>query len=130
LQLRVRLKSDAGAAMGWGDPVTMSVTAKRYFALITVAGLVLTVCGSSAFAASVARGKQLARRLCSVCHVVDAGQSAGVPPAPAFRSIAKSRQFRAKGAKLLWEAHGTMPNFALTGDEADDVAAYIRSLAK
>jgi mono/diheme cytochrome c family protein len=108
----------------------MSAAVKRYSVLAAVAGLVLTVCGTSAFAANVERGKQLARRLCSVCHVVLAGQSAGVPPAPAFRSIAKSRQFRAKGAKLLWEAHGTMPNFALTSDEADDVAAYIRSLAK
>jgi mono/diheme cytochrome c family protein len=53
-----------------------------------------------------------------------------VPPAPAFRSIAKSRQFLAKGAKFLWEKHGTMPNFALTGEEADDVAAYIRTLGK
>ena len=30
----------------------------------------------------------------------------------------------------MWEKHGTMPNLALTAEESDDVAAYIRSLAK
>jgi mono/diheme cytochrome c family protein len=108
----------------------MPDASRRFSLLATVAGLALLICGTSAFAASAERGKQLARRLCSVCHVVRAGQNPGVPPAPAFRLIAKSTQFRAKGAKLLWEAHGTMPNFALTGDEADDVAAYIGSLAR
>ena len=108
----------------------MSDASKRYSLVAGVAGLVLMACSTSTFAADAERGKQLARRLCSVCHVVRVGQSAGVPPAPPFRSIAKSPQFRAKRAKLLWEAHGTMPNFALTGDEAEDVAAYIRSLAK
>lgn len=98
--------------------------------MIVIAGLALVICSTSTFAANAERGKQLARRSCSVCHVVAAGQSAGVPPAPAFRSIAKSRQFRAKGAKFLWEKHGTMPNLALTADEADDMAAYIRTLGK
>ena len=95
-----------------------------------VAALALLVCGTSTFAANVEHGRQFARRVCSVCHVVSAGQRSGVPPAPSFRSIARSAQFRTKGAQLLWEKHGTMPNFALTADEADDVAAYIRSLAK
>jgi mono/diheme cytochrome c family protein len=108
----------------------MSEAGKRYSLLATVAGLALVVCGTSTFAAGVDRGKQLARRSCSVCHVVVSGQKPGVPPAPSFRSIAKSPQFRAKGAKFLWEVHGTMPNFALTGEEANDIAAYIRSRAK
>jgi mono/diheme cytochrome c family protein len=114
----------------FGRSIAMSEVVKRYSLLATVASLVLMVCSTSTFAAGVERGKQFARRSCSVCHVVVAGQSPGVPPAPPFRSIAKSPQFRAKGAKLLWEVHGTMPNFALTGEEADDVAAYFRSLAK
>jgi mono/diheme cytochrome c family protein len=107
----------------------MSDASRRCSLVATVAGLVLMVSSTSTFAAGIERGRQLARRSCSVCHVVVAGQKPGVPPAPAFRSIAKSPQFRAKGAKLLWEVHGTMPNLALTGEEADDVAAYIKSLA-
>jgi mono/diheme cytochrome c family protein len=108
----------------------MSEASVRCVLPATVAGLMLMICGTSAFAADAARGKQLARRACSPCHVVLFGQRPAVPPAPSFRSIARSAQFRAKGAKLLWEKHGTMPNFALTGDEADDVAAYIGSLAR
>ena len=130
LQLPEGLDSDAASNPGSEDPSTMSDAVKRYTLLATVAGLALMVHGTTTFAAGVERGKQLARRSCSVCHVVASGQKPGVPPAPSFRSIAKSPQFRAKGAKFLWEVHGTMPNFALTGDEADDVAAYIKSLAR
>ena len=95
-----------------------------------VAVLALLACSASAYAADAERGRQFARRVCSVCHVVSAGQRPGVPPAPSFSSIAKSPQFRTKGAQLMWEKHGTMPNFALTADESEDVAAYIRSLAR
>ena len=108
----------------------MSDASRRYALRTVIASLALLICGTSAFAADAERGKQFARRVCSVCHVVFSGQRPGVPPAPSFRSIAKSSQFRTKGAQLLWEKHGTMPNFALTADESDDVAAYIKSLAR
>lgn len=91
---------------------------------------VLALWSASAQAADVARGRQFANRVCSVCHQVAPGLGAGVRPAPPFASIALSSQFRVKREKLLWEAHGTMPNLALTADEAADVAAYIGSLAK
>jgi len=108
----------------------MSDANRRYPLRTVIAALALFVCGTSAFAQSAQRGNQFARRVCSVCHVVFAGQRPGVPPAPSFKSIAKSSQFRAKGARLFWEKHGTMPNLALTAEEADDVAAYIRTLGK
>lgn len=102
---------------------------RRPHSLILVAA-VLAMSSSSAPAADVEQGRQFANRVCSVCHQVSPGGAAGVPPAPPFASIARSKQFRAKRAKLLWEAHGTMPNLALTADEAANVAAYIGSLAK
>ncbi len=77
---------------------------------VIVIAAVLVVWTSSAFAASRERGRNLAHRVCSVCHQVAPSLPAGVPPAPGFASIANSKQFRAKRAKLLWEAHGTMPN--------------------
>src|SRR6187401_499158 len=98
----------------------MSNASRRYSLATAAAGLALMIGSTSTFAADAGRGKQLARRLCSVCHVVVVGQRSGVPPAPSFRSIAGSPQFRAKKAKFLWEVHGTMPNFALTGEEAED----------
>lgn len=112
------------------ETVHMPDADRRYALVTVVTALALVVCSSSAFASDVEHGRQLARKICSVCHVVFVGQRPGVPPAPSFRSIAKSQQFRAKGAKFLWEKHGTMPNLALTGEEADDVTAYIRSLAR
>ena len=92
--------------------------------------VMLAGCTSTASAADVERGRQFANRVCSVCHQISPSRGPGVPPAPPFASIAKSKQFRAKQAKFLWEAHGTMPNLALTADEAADVAAYIGSLAQ
>src|SRR6476646_7932656 len=86
---------------------------------------VLAIWSASAQAADVARGRQFANRVCSVCHQIAPGAGPGVAPAPPFATIARSKQFRAKRAKLLWEAHGAMPNLALTADEAADVAAYI-----
>jgi mono/diheme cytochrome c family protein len=104
--------------------------ASNRYLLAAVAALAFMVCGTPGSAADAGRGRQLAGRVCSVCHVVTAGQQPGVPNAPSFQSIARSPQFRAKRAKLLWEKHGTMPNFALTAEEAEDVTAYIRSLAR
>jgi mono/diheme cytochrome c family protein len=85
---------------------------------------------AAALAADAERGAQFARRACLVCHAVSARQVSPDPNAPPFGVVAGSRQFRAQGARLLWEKHPRMPNFALTGDEAADVAAYIKSLAK
>ena len=95
-----------------------------------VATLLALAAASPARAADAEHGRQFANRVCSVCHQIAPGRPGGVAPAPPFASIAKSKQFRAKRAKLLWEAHGTMPNLALTADEAADVAAYIGSLAR
>jgi hypothetical protein len=97
---------------------------------VILGAAVLAVWSSSVPAQDIERGRQFSLRACSVCHQVSPRLPAGVPPAPPFASIAASKQFRAKHAKLLWEAHGTMPNFSLTADEAADVAAYIGSLAK
>ncbi len=92
--------------------------------------LALIACSASGFAADVQRGEQFARRVCGVCHIVFKGQSPRNPNAPSFQSVANSPHFREKGVRLLWEQHPTMPNISLTQQESDDVAAYIKSLAK
>jgi mono/diheme cytochrome c family protein len=100
--------------------------------LIMMAAFIFALAASSVsgFAADVQRGKQFARRVCGICHVVFKGQSPGDPNAPSFQSIARSQQFREKGISLLWENHPKMPTLALTQDESDDLTAYIKSLAK
>jgi mono/diheme cytochrome c family protein len=97
---------------------------------MSVIAAVLAVWTSSALAAEVERGRKFAYRVCSLCHQVSPNMPPGVPPAPAFASIAKSKQFRAKQATFLGERHATMPHLALDADDAADLAAYIRSLAR
>ena len=98
--------------------------------IVPSAVFVVTMSAVSACAADVEQGKQFARRACLVCHAATGKQAGSDPNAPSFSAVARSKQFRAKGAKLLWEKHPKMPNFALTGEEAENVSAYIRSLAK
>ena len=113
-----------------GEPLTALEATKRSILMAAFAALAFVTCSASGYAANAQRGKQFALRVCSICHVVSKGESPGDPNAPSFRSIARSRQFREKGVQLLWEEHPKMPNLALTQDESDDVAAYIKSLAK
>ena len=106
------------------------MTTKGSIRLAAFAALALTVHSTTGFSADLQRGQQFARRVCAVCHVVAEGRTRSDPNAPSFQSIAESRQFQEKGSALLWETHPKMPNLALTQNELDDVAAYIKSLAK
>jgi mono/diheme cytochrome c family protein len=80
-------------------------------------------------AADASAGKGLARRLCSACHSIAEGPSP-MAAAPPFASIARSRQFQEQGAALFFRSHAIMPNFAFTGEQAEDLAAYLKSLAR
>ena len=106
-------------------PMTMRSILMPVFAALTFVAY-----STSGFSADAQRGKQFARRVCALCHVVVDGQRPGDPDAPSFRSIAESPQFHKKGAALLLERHPKMPQLALTQVELDDVTAYIKSLAK
>jgi mono/diheme cytochrome c family protein len=105
-------------------------TTKRSISMAAFATFALVARSTSGFSADVQSGEQFARRACAGCHVVVEGQATGDPNAPSFRSVAESPQFHEKGPALLWEAHPKMPNLALTQTQLDDVAAYIKSLAK
>lgn len=106
------------------------MTTKRSFLMAAFAALALVAHSTLGLSADARRGELFARRVCAFCHVVAEGQPARDRDAPSFRSIAESRQFREKGVRLLWERHPKMPNLALTQVESNDVAAYIKSLAK
>ena len=101
-----------------GEPLATTAETKRSILMTAFAALTLMTYGNSGIAADVQRGKQFAGRVCIICHVVFKGQAPGDPKAPSFQSIAKSRQFRKKGVRLIWETHPTMPNFALTQEES------------
>ena len=97
--------------------------------ILIISALVLG--GSECLAADAARGKDLARRWCSGCHLVAPDQlSIFVFTAP-FASIAQRPNFNARelSASLL-APHPQMQDRALSRDEAADIAAYIGSLRK
>jgi mono/diheme cytochrome c family protein len=92
--------------------------------------IVVTVFSATAtLAADVNRGRDIATHECAACHPVGP-QRNELADAPPFDLIGRKRGFDAGAlAYALLEPHPKM-NFALTQREAEDVAAYISTLAK
>ena len=84
-----------------------------------------------ALAADADNGKRLAQRWCASCHVVAPDQTTANADAPPFATIARTSGFNAeKLVFFLLEPHPKMPSMALTRNEANDIAAYIGTLAR
>jgi mono/diheme cytochrome c family protein len=81
-------------------------------------------------AGDAAEGEKIAERWCASCHVVE-GKAMASDKAPAFAALAADP---AKSEAYLkgWisNPHPPMPNFNLTRQTVDDLAAYIRSLGE
>jgi cytochrome c len=85
---------------------------------------------SPAPAADADNGKRVAEMRCVACHIVAPGQRRDVSDAPPFEVIA--RKFATSPETLafsLLDPHPRM-NVPLTRREAQDIAAYINTLAK
>lgn len=91
---------------------------------------ILTAIGAPAHAQDVARGKVLAERWCSNCHVVGrepaTARSDGLPTFPALANRAGITDVTLKGA--MTALHSRMPDFELGARDQSDLAAYILSL--
>ncbi|MCP3463359.1 cytochrome c [Bradyrhizobium sp. CCGUVB23] len=75
------------------------------------------------------RGKDIAQRWCSNCHVVESGQTNAIDHAPTFSQIARTPEFdQNQLAFLLLRPHPNMPSLSLQRSEVSDLAEYIRSL--
>jgi len=86
--------------------------------------------GSAALAADAENGKRVAETRCIACHTVAPTQRRDVTDAPPFDVIAQ--KFATSPETLafsLLDPHPRM-NVTLTRREAEDVAAYINTLAK
>jgi mono/diheme cytochrome c family protein len=86
---------------------------------------------STALAADAESGKRLAQLRCAACHIVTPSpRNDFVADAPPFLVIA--RKYGADTEALVFNLVGphAKMNFALSRPEANDVAAYIASLAK
>ena len=91
--------------------------------------LAVSSMASSAMAAgAVERGRALAEQWCAQCHAIgDAAVQTDTPPA--FSAIVAERGRDADWiAAWLVTPHQNMPDLALTGQEIDDLIAYMESL--
>lgn len=92
------------------------------------AGALLTPAG--AYADDVARGRELAERLCAVCHLNPGqGEKTSASEVPGFVAVAnrKSQTFRGI-VDWLKSVPPMMPDHHLTQDEMFALAAFILSL--
>lgn len=105
----------------------MSSTYRLRAALVIA--LVFTLLDEGA-TADLDRGRSIALRWCSECHIVAPGQAHGSDSAPTFAEISQSKPFneaRLQGF-LLDPQHSRMPNLSLTHTEISDLVEYIRAL--
>jgi mono/diheme cytochrome c family protein len=76
------------------------------------------------------RGRDLAERWCTACHVIGPGTTGG-DAGPAFESIASrdwQTEWNIEAAIAL--PHPPMPDLDLTAPEYEDLSSYIMSLAR
>jgi mono/diheme cytochrome c family protein len=88
------------------------------------------VISTAAMAADAESGRRLAEARCVTCHLVGPGQRREVGDAPPFETIA--RKFAVSPELLAFailDPHPRM-NVMLTRREAQDIAAYIGTLAR
>jgi len=93
--------------------------------------LALLLATAGAAAADIEAGRRLAQQKCATCHIVTGSpRNDLVAEAPPFLAIGRKYGFDAEMIALnLVGPHAKM-NFALSRPEANDVAAYIQSLAR
>jgi cytochrome c len=105
---------------------------RHALACLTTAYFALTAGAASAQNGppDISGGRELAERLCAICHAVTPEPaSGGRPDVPSFAAVAKSPNAtpeRLAGAIIL--PHPAMPGVPLTRAEIRDIIAYIMSL--
>ena len=109
---------------------SLATTAGVRAALFAAAfGIHAAVVAGPVLAADAANGKRVAVRWCAACHVVTPDQLHAYADAPPFKTIAGRPNFSESGlVTFLLNPHAKMPNMSLTRIEANDIAAYIRTL--
>lgn len=105
--------------------------AMRLFALAIVL-LATAATGQGQDAALAAKGQRLAEANCAICHAIAATGNSPLSAAPAFRDIATRFDFAdledAFNEGVATE-HPAMPDWQMTPEQAEALAAYIMTLA-
>ena len=92
-------------------------------------GWCIITIATPSFAADPDHGKDIAKRWCASCHLVESGQTSATDQAPPFTYLARTPDFNAdKLAFLLLRPHPNMPSVSLSRTEVADMADYILSL--
>jgi mono/diheme cytochrome c family protein len=98
------------------------------FRFWSAACFVLAIIAPAA-AADPDNGKDIAKRWCASCHLVESDRTSATDQAPPFSHIARTPDFdQNKLAFLLLMPHPNMPTVSLNRAEVSDMADYIRSL--
>jgi cytochrome c len=80
---------------------------------------------------SVAAGRRVAATRCGTCHAVDLKDQSPNPKSPRFRDLGRNYPLNGLRQALITGmivGHLDMPITKLTGPEADDLIAYLKSL--
>ena len=89
-----------------------------------------TCLAQAAYAADADNGRRVAQARCALCHLVEPQQRQEVADSPPFETIARRPDFNAEMlAFLLLDPHPRM-NVPMTRREAQDIAAYVATLAR
>ncbi len=90
----------------------------------------LYVVATGAHAADADAGRRLAQLRCAACHIVEPSRRDEVAEAPPFAVIGKKFDFNYDSLVFALTGPHAKMNFSLPKREADDVAAYIVTLAR
>ncbi|MGD9670904.1 MAG: cytochrome c [Hyphomicrobiaceae bacterium] len=107
-----------------------SVVMSRLVVLLTMAGLLWLRQSGAVRADEIARGEELATRLCAVCHLNPGqGDKTGPSTVPGFVAVAKRPDQTLEGI-IAWlrSVPPMMPDHHLSQDEMEALAFYILSL--
>ena len=91
--------------------------------------VLMAALAAPALADEAAEGRALAERWCAACHATGPAQASGGDAAPAFATLAASRDDAALAA---WMAapHPPMPDPGLSRDQIAALLAYFKTLRK
>ena len=100
--------------------------------LIVMASLLLVVLALPAGAQPYReRGEVLARGMCAGCHAIGRTGDSAHPAAPRFRSLGNQVDLSKLAQRIregLLTGHEDMPMFRFDREDANAIAAYIRSI--
>lgn len=101
------------------------------FGLLVLALPVLAAAPAFAAETLQQRGREVAQRLCGACHAIDRRGASPLPAAPRFRTLDDRIDLSQLPRRMqdgLVSGHQDMPMFRFSGDDADALVAYMRSI--